>query len=331
MGHEFESPNTAQALSGSLRSDKYASRQRYGHGLLAWTIYQDIGVRQTGRSIIRGLNDIFGFGLNTINAKLVNNCKKRAEKLYEEAYLDIVKSIQSGQLVHADETKVNLKGTTGYVWVFTNLEAVLYIYSNSREGEILSDVLKDFKGVLVSDFYAAYDSVSCLQQKCLIHLIRDLNDDLLKNQFDREFKELVEAFGRLLKLIIATIDAHGLKTYFLRKHKVDVDKLFEWCLAEDYSSELARKYQTRFKKNRDRLFTFLDYDGVPWNSNNAENAIKSFAALRRKIDGLSTENGIRPTLKLLSIARTLHNKNISFLDFLKSGERSLVKYLSHVK
>ena len=331
MGPEFESPDTAKALSGSLSSKKIGSRQRYGHGLLAWVIYQDIGMRQTGRNIIRALNDIFGFGLTTVNAKLVNDFKERAEKLYEEAYLDIVKSIQCGHLVHVDETKVNLKRTTGYVWVFTNLEAVFYIYSNSREGEILSDVLKDFKGVLVSDFYAAYDSVSCLQQKCLIHLIRDLNDDLLRNQFDTEFKELVEAFGRLLKVIIATIDAHGLKRYFLRKHKADVDKLFERCLAEEYSSELACKYQTRFKKHRDRLFTFLDHDGVPWNNNNAENAIKIFAALRRGIDGLSTENGIRPTLKLLSIAQTLHNKNVSFLDFLKSGERSLVKYLRHVK
>jgi hypothetical protein len=75
----------------------------------------------------------------------------------------------------------------------------------------------------------------------------------------------------------------------------------------------------------------LDHDGVPWNNNNAENAIKSFAALRRGIDGLSTENGIRPTLKLLSIAQTLRNKNISFLDFLRSGERSLVKYVAQVK
>jgi hypothetical protein len=40
-------------------------------------------------------------------------------------------------------------------------------------------VLKDFKGVLVSDFYSAYDSMDCPQQKCLIHLMRDLNDDML--------------------------------------------------------------------------------------------------------------------------------------------------------
>ena len=29
-----------------------------------------------------------------------------------------------------------------------------------------------------------------------------------------------------------------------------------------------------------RLFTFLAYDGIPWNNNNAEHAIKAFARLR---------------------------------------------------
>ena len=86
---------------------------------------------------------------------------------------------------------MNLGGHAGYIWVFTNLEAAVYLYSPSREGDLVQRVLKGFKGVLVSDFYAAYDSLSCAQQKCLIHLIRDLNEDLYKEPFNGEFKELV--------------------------------------------------------------------------------------------------------------------------------------------
>ena len=33
-------------------------------------------------------------------------------------------------------------------------------------------------------------------------------------------------------------------------------------------------YQKRFGKYGDRLFTFLSHDGVPWNNNLAENAVK---------------------------------------------------------
>jgi hypothetical protein len=59
------------------------------------------------------------------------------------------------------------------------------------------------------------------------------------------------------------------------------------------SSELARAYERRFLKNRHKLFTFLEHDGVPWNNNNAENAVKRFVFLRRVIGGSSTENGSR--------------------------------------
>ena len=90
--------------------------------------------------------------------------------------------------MHADETRANIKGKSAYVWVLTSLHEVVYIYADSREGELIQKLLSDFKGVLVSDFYAAYDAVECPQQKCLIHLIRDLNDELLKNPFDEELK-----------------------------------------------------------------------------------------------------------------------------------------------
>ncbi|MCA6110921.1 IS66 family transposase [Bradyrhizobium cenepequi] len=41
-------------------------------------------------------------------------------------------------------------------------------------------------GVLVSDFYSAYDGLPCLHQRCLIHLMRDMNRAILDNPFDQE-------------------------------------------------------------------------------------------------------------------------------------------------
>lgn len=42
-----------------------------------------------------------------------------------------------------------------------------------------------------------------------------------------------------------------------------------------YHSEVTLKFKERFEKNSDKLFTFLTYDGIPWNNNNAEHAIKA--------------------------------------------------------
>ena len=76
-------------------------------------------------------------------------------------------------------------------------------------------------------------------------------------------------------------------------------------------------------KCREKLFTFLDYDGVPWNNNGAENAIKDFAMLRRNVGGASTEGGMEDYLVLLSIRQTLKRQGVSFLNFLVSGKKDL--------
>ena len=58
----------------------------------------------------------------------------------------------------------------------------------------------------------------------------------------------------------------------LQKHKATVQAFFDALRKKDYQTEVAAAYRNRFEKNRDILFTFLDYDGVPWNNNNAEHA-----------------------------------------------------------
>ena len=191
----------------------------------------------------------------------------------------------------------------------------------------MQNLLREFKGVLISDFYAAYDSINCPQQKCLIHLMRDINDDLLKQPFNEELKEVVYEFAALLKPMIETVDRYGLKARFLRKHKVFVERFYKKLSKQDYKSEIAVKYKKRFDKNRNKLFTFLDYDGIPWNNNNAEHAIKAFASLRNVIGGSSTDKGIRDYLTLLSICETCKYKGVSFLDFLRSGEKDIDEFV----
>jgi hypothetical protein len=82
----------------------------------------------------------------------------------------------------------------------------------------------------------------------------------------------------------------------------------------------------RMRRYGGKLFTFLDYDGVPWNNNNAEHAVKHFAKYRRVANGRFTEAGLRDYLKLLSIYQTCRYKAVSFLGFLLSKERDIDSY-----
>jgi hypothetical protein len=258
-----------------------------------------------------------------ITRNTINRFKGLAAQTYEDTYSQIIERLCKGRLLHVDETSAGVIGKEGYVWVLTSLEEVAYFYTPTRAGGTIQAMLRNFSGVLVTDFYAVYDAIGCPQQKCLVHFIRDMNEELLKNPYDDELKRLGGAFAGLVKPMIETVDLRGLKKRFLRKHKLPVDRFYKGLCGEPGKSEIARKIIDRLRKNRDTMFTFLDFDDVPWNNNNAEHAIKAFAVLRRVFEGTTTEKGLREFLILLSVCETCKFREVSFLDFLRSGSKDV--------
>jgi Transposase IS66 family len=196
------------------------------------------------------------------------------------------------------------------------------VYSASRDAAVLENVLAGFEGVLVSDFYGGYDGVPCRQQKCLIHLMRDINEDLLKHPFDEELSSIARGFGSLLREIVETIDRWGLKRHHLRKHRRAAERFLDDVASMPCSTEAAAALQKRIGKNREKLFIFLDCDGVPWNNNNAEHAVRAFTRLRNMMAS-STAKGTADYCVLLSVQQTLRYRGIDFLDFLRSGKTEI--------
>jgi len=302
---------------------RYRRRDKHQHGLKCWAMYQHVVHRISFQHLEAMFQDSFGLPVCLVELHMM---KALMANRYRATLNQILARIVGGRLAHADETDVDLQRGKGYVWVLANMEDVVYMYKPCREAAFLQELLKDFKGVLVSDFYAGYDSLPCEQQKCLIHLIRDINDDLKGNPYDEEFKALAGEFGKLLRSIVGTIDKHGLKKRHLHKHKTEVARFFQGLESRVYNSELAEDYQKRFARNKGKLFTFLDHDGVPWNNNNAEHAVKAFAYYRRVSDGSMREEGLSDYLVLLSVYQTCKYRGVSFLKFLLSGEDDVEAY-----
>ena len=154
-------------------------------------------------------------------------------------------------------------------------------------------------------------------------LMRDINNDLRQLPFDDDLKAIAQPFGILLRKIIETVDQYGLKKKYLQKHRQDVIKFLEKITSQKFLSETAQNYQKRFKKNEEKLFTFLDYDEVPWNNNNAEHAIKVFAKYREHNHNVITENSLKQYLVLLTVCQTCEYSNINVLHFLLSKEKAI--------
>jgi predicted RecB family nuclease len=292
---------------------------KFGSTLWAYVIYLMIEMRLSHEKISEHIATVFDI---RILGTMVNEIKRKMALKYDPTYRAILTQLAGGSVVHADETKGVVFGGGHYVWVFTNLTSAAYVYSASRDSATLNHVLSDFSGVLVSDFYGGYDSMPCRQQKCLIHLMRDINDGLLKHPFNGELTFIATRFGSLLRDIVSTIDRYGLKRVHLRKHKRLADQFLVDVASLECSTEVGLSLKKRIEKNHDRLFTFLECDNVPWNNNNAEHAVRAFTRLRNGMAS-STARGTTDYCKLLTLQQTLRCRGIQFLDFLRSGQIEL--------
>jgi hypothetical protein len=216
---------------------QYERKDKYGPTLRAYLLYQviELGISQSAAA--KALGQLFGLKMPRGTIKHIKS--KEAER-HQGIYQLILNRIVSGRLVHADETKVEISGTSAYVWVFTNLEDVAFVYSDTREASTAQELLRNFRGVLVCDFYTGYDSVGCSQQKCLVHLMRDLNEDLDKQPFNEEMKQLSREFAGSVKPMVQSVDRFGLKARYLQKHRPLVDRFYRLLSNQDYQTEAAR-------------------------------------------------------------------------------------------
>jgi len=295
----------------------------FGHALIAWIIYQRIIHRLPYRIIIRAMGEMFNIGMS--EASIINWMRYFA-KYYTYTETLLIQNILKSPVVHADETKINIQGENHYVWVFTDGKHVAFKLTETRKSTIAHEFLSDYDGILISDFYPGYDSIKCRQQKCWAHLIRDINEDLWKEPFNEEFETFVLEVKKLIVPILQTIQKYGSKKRHLNKFKKSIDLFYRKSIDQSvYSFEVTTRYQKRFQRYKDSLFTFMEEDDIPWDNNMAERAIRQLA-VQRKISGSFYKHAVPHYLLLLAISQTCRFQNKPFLQFLISKEKDVDEY-----
>jgi Transposase IS66 family len=205
-------------------------------------------------------------------------------------------------------------------------QQVIFRLTETREADVVHTLLENYAGIVISDFYPGYDAVPCTQQKCWVHLIRDLNNDLLKAPFDTELAYLVAEVRDLILPIMECIQRHGLQQRKLRRFKNKVKQFYNYAVNNVYyKSDLASKYQKRFLRYRNSLFTFLEHDGILWHNNPAERATRPIAK-QWVISTSFSASVTRDYLVLLGIRQTCRFQGKSFFKFLMSGETDLEQF-----
>ena len=113
----------------SFPSNEYQwTRHRYGPNILAYVIYNLLELHIPQLKLAKIIHRTFGYPMDN---STIYRLKRKAVELYRDTYEEITESLLRGKLMHADETHVGVKGKASYVWVFTSMEEVIYIWSRN--------------------------------------------------------------------------------------------------------------------------------------------------------------------------------------------------------
>ncbi|MCK5250391.1 MAG: IS66 family transposase [Spirochaetaceae bacterium] len=117
--------------------------------------------------------DLFGISLS--EGFLVNMTTRCAESL--SGFIENLKSKLIGaQVLHNDETGVNINGTLRWIHTAGNSEYT-YLFPHKKRGSDASDemgILPHYKGVSVHDFWKPYEQYDCTHAYCNAHILREL-------------------------------------------------------------------------------------------------------------------------------------------------------------
>jgi hypothetical protein len=223
--------------------------------------------------------------------------------LLEPLYDNIGQKVAKSAVLNADETGWRLNGITHWLWCFTTQKMCYYLITKSRGSPVVKEVLGTlFKGILICDFWGAYDKISALaKQRCFYHLFTELRKVDKHNSSD-QWKFFRKKLLRLLKDAIRLSEKKALlgASDYVRLNKRLSTRLDQFVNAP-YEDKDAKRLIKRLKRHRDELFTFLKYEGVSPYNNHAEQQMRK-PVLTRKV---SQQNRSKQGAKTQAILMTL--------------------------
>ena len=291
-----------------------------GHRLVAMTAWLHYGLGVTLDQIL----SILGYHWNTcLSAGGLIDAWHRLATILESWYEQTVQQARKSAVLHADETGWRVMGRTYWLWCFTNNRLCCYIIDRSRGSPVLQKFFTElFEGVLIHDFWAAYDAVwADDHQCCLVHLLRELekvdqtNKSAEWKAFAKQLRRLVRDGIRLRKRPDFTP-----QRYASRIRRID-ERLI--ALAEGrYGDPDAARLAKRLDRYRDSLFTFLDRPEVPFENNFAERQIRPAVILRKNSQSNRSEKGAATQAVLMSVYRTLKLRGHNPMDAIANALRT---------
>jgi transposase len=300
----------------------------FGPQLTALIAYGTVVCRLPRRLVEAMLADVLGIEISLGST----------QKAWEEVSRAVAQPVQQLQkqlpreaVLNVDETGWRTNGDKRWIWALVAQQFVFYVVASTRGAEVLVSLLGAvFRGILCNDRWVVYLSYhSGRMQLCWAHLKRNILGiaDCARSPSARQFcRDALAIVARLFRLWHRFRgdwrDRRGnprpverrqliLKSIPLQK------KLF--ALAEAHLDDTNREVRNLARAlflHSERLFTFLEHEGVEPTNNVAERILRTAVQWRKISFGNRSRNGEIATARLLTVAQTCKRQQHHVLGYL---------------
>ena len=300
----------------------------FGPQLTALIAYWTVVCRLPRRLVEAMLADVLGIEISLGST----------QKAWEEVSQAVAQPVQQLQeqlpreaVLNVDETGWRTNGDKRWIWALVAQQFVFYVVASTRGAEVLVSLLGAvFRGILCSDRWVVYLTYHAgRMQLCWAHLKRNILGiaEYARSPSTRQFcRDVLAIVARLFRLWYRfrgevrdrrgnpqPIDRHQLilKSIPLQK------KLF--ALAEAHLDDADREVRNLARAlwlHCERLFTFLEEEGVEPTNNVVERILRIAVQWRKISFGNRSQNGEVATARLLTVTQTCKRQQRHVLGYL---------------
>jgi transposase len=231
--------------------------------------------------------------------------------------------------VHSDETGFREKGKNMWAWIAVSSLVAVFAIRKNRNKKIAKELLgKNFRGILCSDRYSAYQWIpNESRQICWAHL-------------DRDFRKISERTGSSASigsgLLVqindlfhywheykdGTIDRNTLK-----KKTKPVKNMIEKLLKQGRRSRNRKTSGTcgDILSYGPAMWRFLETDGIEPTNNLAERLIRTIAIWRKTSFGTQSKKGSTYMERIMTVVATCKLQGKNILEYLTGAVKNHIE------
>jgi len=275
-----------------------------GLNTMIFVLIEHYCAKKTDEQIIKSLERYHRL---TLSSGEITAIRHKAAELFGDQHEEIIQAIREAAVVYGDETGWKIRGKNGQCWILTAPEkpATRFIMADTRGAGVLDEALgENFQGVMVSDFYSAYDHAGSAQQKCWVHLLRETH---LLARGDPDNQERQRLHAELTRLYAAIIRFKA-KTWTKRRAQYTETRLtnqLQQLADTSWTDKECQRIAKRISKYRRQLLTCIRHANVLPENNTAERGIRPVVTHRKITNGSRSNKGAQTYQVNRSVMETL--------------------------